>query len=87
MEEKNKIHKLNLIDRKNLTISDIIKVISSNSNNIILKLKDSNLEIYGTNLSIINFYDNNIFIEGNFDSLKYSKKFKIKDNFLKRIFK
>lgn len=89
MEDKEKvgIHKINLIDRKNLNITGVIKVISSNSNIAVLKLKESNLEIHGCNLSIESFCDNIINLEGNIDSLKYSKQFKVKENFFKRIFK
>lgn len=87
MEEKLGIQKIILIDRKSLNITKVLKVICSNNNTIILKLKDTNLEIYGTELSIDSFSDNNVNITGNIDNLKYSKKFKVKENFFKRIFK
>ena len=78
---------LNLLDRKSLSITGVLKVICSNSNNIILKLKETNFEIIGRDLSINSFNENNINIDGNIDSLKYSKKFKNKESFFKRIFK
>lgn len=89
MEENNKtgLHKLNLIDRKTLNITGIVKVNSSNPNNICLKLKESDIIISGANLNITNFNDNCIQIEGNVDSLKYSKQSQAKSSFFKRIFK
>ena len=87
MEERVGIHKINLVDRTNIYITGVIKVLSSNNSSIILKLKESDLIINGNNLSIENFSDGNINICGTLDSLKYSKQTKIKENFLKRIFK
>ena len=88
MEEvKVGIHKLSLIDRNNINISGVVKVLSSNNNTVILKLKDTNLILSGSNLTIDNFSDGNILISGTLDSLKYSKTTKIKEGFFKRIFK
>ena len=87
MEEKVGIHKLNLTDRNNINISGVLKVLSSNNNGIILKLKDSNLSLSGSELSIDSFSDGQILITGTLDSLKYSKTSKIKEGFFKRIFK
>lgn len=88
MEEvKVGIHKLSLIDRNNINISGVVKVLSSNNSTVILKLKDTNLNLTGSNLSIDNFSDGNITISGTLDSLKYSKTTKIKEGFFKRIFK
>lgn len=86
-ENKVGIHRINLLERNNITISGVIKVLSSNNSGIILKLKDSNLSIGGSELSIDSFNDGQILITGTLDSLKYSKSSKIKEGFLKRIFK
>ena len=87
MDEKKLMHKLLLTNRENLNISGVEKVLSSNLNCIILKLNDTNLEIIGTNLSIISFTENNIEILGKIDNIKYTKTSKNKECFLKRIFK
>lgn len=89
MEENIKIglHKLNLVDRQTLNVTGVSKVISSNPNNICLKLKDSDLNIAGTNLNIAQFNDNSIEISGIIDTLKYSKLSSSKTGFFKRIFK
>lgn len=86
-ENKVCLHKLNLVDRNNINLSGVLKVLNSNSNGIILKLKDTNLSLSGSNLSIESFCDNQIFITGTLDQLKYSKTSKIKEGFFKRIFK
>ena len=89
MEEKDKklIHKLNLESRKNLEVSGVEKVISSNPSCIYVKLSETNLEVNGTELSIITFVDNKIEIKGNIDCIKYSKTSRKKDCIFKRIFK
>jgi len=87
MEEKKLLHKLSLLERKELTISGAEKVISSNSSCITLKLNSTDLEIHGSDLSIESFVENNIVIKGNLDNIKYTKTSKQKDNLFKRIFK
>lgn len=88
MEEiKVGIHKLSLTERNNINASGVVKVLSSNNNTIILKLKDTDLTLCGSNLSIENFSDGQININGTLDSLKYSKTTKLKEGFFKRIFK
>lgn len=86
-EQKVKIHKISLTERNNINISGVIKVLSSSANQICLNLKETDLVLLGTNLSIESFNDGNIFIVGTLDSLKYSKTSKQKENFFKRIFK
>jgi len=88
MEEKKVlIHKLNLTDRKNLNITGVEKVISSNPTCIFVKLSNTDLEIHGSELCINGFIENNIEINGIIDNLKYTKTNKQKDNIFKRIFK
>jgi len=86
-EQRVGIHKINLIDRNNLIITGVVKVINSNSSGVILKLKDTDLSIAGVNLTIESFSDGQISLTGTLDSLKYSKSNKIKESFFKRIFK
>lgn len=86
-EQKVGIHKIFLTERNNINISGVIKVLSSNVNQITLCLKDTDLTINGTNLSIESFNDGNILITGTLDCLKYLKQSKVKENFFKRIFK
>lgn len=88
MEENKTLNsKLNLIDRKELSISGVIKVLSSNNNLISLKLSTTDLEIMGSNLTIKSFNENNISIEGLIDIIKYTKTSKKKECFIKRIFR
>lgn len=86
-EEKLKSHKISLIERNNLQVSGVKKVLSSNINNVVLDLKDTKLTILGENLSIENFGENSIEITGTIDAIKYSKTSKIKEGIFKRIFK
>lgn len=86
-EQKVGIHKLSETERNNINISGVVKVLSSSSNQIVLKLKESDLSICGSSLSIDSFVDGIILITGILDSLKYSKQSKGKENFFKRIFK
>ena len=86
-EQKVGIHKLSETERNNINISGVFKVLSSSSNQIVLKLKESDLSICGSSLSIDSFVDGIILITGILDSLKYSKQSKGKENFFKRIFK
>lgn len=87
MEEKLKSHKIVLTERNNLQISGVKKVLSSNTNNIVLDLLDTKLVISGENLSIENFGENSILVTGMIDALKYSKTSKNKEGIFKRIFR
>ncbi|MGN1208110.1 MAG: YabP/YqfC family sporulation protein [Christensenellales bacterium] len=86
-EQKVGIHKIGATERNNLNISGVMKVLSSNTNTIVLKLKETDLMVCGTNLSIESFVDGNILVLGTLDQLKYSKTSKNKEGFFKRIFK
>ena len=87
MEEKLGLHKINITDRNNILISGVSKVVNSNENCIIVRLKECDLSILGTKLNIENFNENNISIDGVVDSIKYSKPSKEKESIIKRIFK
>lgn len=76
---------LNLINRKSISIEGIVEIIASNDNNICLKLKDTLLNITGSNINIIKLDISSGLLqaEGNFDSIKYGKS----GNIFKRLFK
>ena len=80
-------HKDNLYlkSRNNITIEGILEVISSNENEIIIKLKDTTLTISGNNIYITKLNLENEILEanGNFYGIKYGKT----GNIFKRIFK
>lgn len=86
-EQKIGLHKINITERNSVLISGVSKVISSNSNTVILKLKESDLAITGTNLCLENFIDNTINMTGTIDSIKYTKQSHSRESFVKRIFK
>ncbi len=85
-EQKPLKHTLNLIERESLTITGVVKILSSSLNQIVLKLSSTDLTIIGTNLSLENFNDNEVLIKGMIDQIKYSKSNKTKQSFFKRIF-
>ena len=87
MEEKNLLHKISMLDRKQLNISGVLKVLSSNPSCIVLKLSNTDIEIHGNELTLESFNENNIEIKGNIDLIKYSKNFKVKESLFKRVFK
>lgn len=86
-EQKLGLHKINIVDRSAIVITGVKKVISSNQNTVVLKLKDSDLVLTGSNLSMENFIDNTINMTGTIDSIKYTKQSHIKESFFKRVFK
>jgi len=75
---------LSLNNRKNLILEGIVEIISSNDNNIYVKLKDTTLFVTGSNIHItkLDVSLGTLHAEGVFDSFKYGKT-----NFIKRIFK
>lgn len=81
-----KIHEsLTLINRQKINIEGIVEIIASNESNILLKLKDTHLSIYGKNISIskLDIECGILEAEGIFDNIKYGKN----GGFLKKIFK
>lgn len=86
-QEKTKItnESLNLINRKSLILEGIIKINATSETCISLKLKDTILNITGSNIHITKLDINTgvLEAEGIFDSIKYGKS----GNIFKRIFK
>ncbi len=76
---------LSLDNRKNLHLTGILEVISSSDTQILAKLKDSTLNISGTNINItrLDTADGTLDATGDFNAITYGKKV----GFLKRIFK
>lgn len=83
--QNNKPELITLDSRKTLHILGIDEVISSSDTQILLKLKDTTLNICGTNINISKLdTDTGVLdADGNFISITYGKKV----GFLKRIFK
>ncbi|MEJ6952136.1 sporulation protein YabP [Natronospora cellulosivora (SeqCode)] len=83
-----KLHKLNLSNRKELEISGVQEVISFNEDKILLQTIQGILDIKGSELNIqnLNLDDANIKVSGLIFSLIYSDKQKEK-SILKKIFK
>lgn len=76
---------LNLINRKSLILEGVVEVNNTSESCISLKLKDTTLNISGSNLHITKLDVNTGIVEaeGIFDSIKYGKS----GNIFKRIFK
>lgn len=76
---------LSLDARKNLHLTGITEVISSSDTQILAKLKDSTINISGTNINItkLDTTNGNLDAVGDFGSISYGKKVGL----LKRIFK
>jgi hypothetical protein len=76
---------LTLSERTSLNIEGIVEIIASNENNIALKLKDTILNINGSNINIVKLDINAGILQanGNFECIKYGKT----GNIFKRLFK
>ncbi len=76
---------INLTNRKHLNLSGITEILSSSDTNITLKLKDTTLNILGSDINILKLdIDSEILeAEGKFEKITYGKE----TNILRRIFK
>jgi len=83
--DKLNIDNIYLKNRKNITIEGIIEIISSNENEIITRLKDTNLLVSGSNIHItkLDIEEGLLCADGDFNMIKYGKT----NNFFKRLFK
>ncbi|MBE5738577.1 MAG: sporulation protein YabP [Clostridiales bacterium] len=81
----NKNEILGLENRKKLHLIGVNEILSSNETCIILKLKDTTLNISGTNINItkLDTETGTLDADGNFDKLIYGKT----TSFFKRIFR
>lgn len=74
-----------LTNRKTLQLEGITEVIATSESNLYLKLKNTNLQITGSNITITKLDVEKGILEanGNFDTIKYGKT----GGFLRKIFK
>lgn len=75
-----------LSNRRNLKLEGIVEIISTSDTTIVLKLKDTTLNILGENINItkLDVSSGTLEAEGKFNNIKYGVK---NGNFLKRLFK
>lgn len=80
--------KLTLINEKNLTVTNVLKVIEAKPNLVLLNLKNKELSITGTNLEIkkLDTTSGLLEVDGDITQIKYSS-IKTPTTFLKKIFK
>ena len=80
--------KLTLINEKNLTVTNVLKVIEAKPNLVLLNLKNKELAITGTNLEIkkLDTTSGLLEVDGDITQIKYSS-IKTPTTFLKKIFK
>lgn len=87
ISEQSKITNENIFlqNRKSIKIEGLVEILSTNDNNITLKMKDTNLLISGNNISItkLDIATGILEAEGFFDNIKFGKS----GNIFKRIFK
>ena len=74
-----------LTNRKSLQLQGITEVIATSESNLYLKLKNTNLQITGSNITItkLDVEKGNLEANGNFDTIKYGNS----SGFLRKIFK
>ena len=79
-------HAVNMTDRKKASMTGVVKVDSSNENEIVLTTCMGRLVVNGSELKIVKFDDGdgNLTLCGNIDAIKYAQ---VKLPLLKRIFK
>lgn len=86
-QEKQNTYTENLIinNRKDLTMEGVCDIVSTSDTLICLKLKDTNVNIFGENINIkkIDVNTGILQAEGKFNCIKYGKS----GNIFKRIFK
>ena len=81
-------NKVCLINRKNLSLTGIEKVVGINENSLLANVEGGVLSVSGQNMEVkrLDVESGNLEIEGKIDSIKYLDK-KEKLSLLKRIFK
>lgn len=86
--ENNTESKLTLINEKNLTVTNVSKIIEAKPNLVLINLKNKELAITGSNLEIkkLDTVSGFLEVEGEVTQLKYSS-IKNPTTFLKKIFK
>ncbi len=76
---------ISLENRNKLTLSGIQEIVASSENQILVKLKDTSLSIYGNNINItrLDIDTGSLTADGNIEKIIYGKT----QNLFKRIFK
>lgn len=90
MENNNSInHVVKMIERKNIVISGIKKIVSFDDKQFLFESIMGNIVIKGSNLEMIKLdtIDGNVSIKGTIDSMNYIDDKKISDSIITKLFK
>ena len=90
MENNNSInHVVKMIERKNIVISGIKKIVSFDDKQFLLESIMGNIVIKGSNLEMIKLdtIDGNVSIKGTIDSMNYIDDKKVSDSIITKLFK
>ena len=90
MENNNSLnHVVKMIERKNIMISGIKKIISFDDKQFLLESVMGNIVIKGSSLEMIKLdtIDGNVSIKGTIDSLMYVDDKKVTDSIITKLFK
>lgn len=90
MENNNNMnHVVKMVERKNIIISGIKKIISFDDKQFILESVMGNIIIKGNNLEMIKLdtIDGNVSIKGTIDSFTYVDDKKVTDSIITKLFK
>ena len=87
-EVTKKVHTVNIFDREKIDIVGAIEVVSSTETEVIAKVNDFVMVVYGKDLRVAKFVPEEIFlgITGNIDGVKYESKAQ-KKSFFGKVFK
>lgn len=88
MEENKQAHSLSLLSREKLEISGVIEVLSSTEKEVVIKLSDAFLHVFGDGLKIVKLSPEDGFAvcKGRVNGLQYENKL-AKKTLLGRVFK
>lgn len=90
MENNNSMnHVVKMVERKNIIISGIKKIISFDDKQFLLESVMGNIIIKGNNLEMIKLdtIDGNVSIKGTIDSINYLDDKKVTDSIITKLFK
>ena len=90
MENNNSLnHVVKIVERKNINISGIKKIVSFDDKQFLLESNMGNIFIKGSNLEMIKLdtIDGNVSIKGTIDSFVYAEDKKVGDSIITKLFK
>lgn len=90
MENNNSLnHVVKIVERKNIIISGIKKIVSFDDKQFLLESNMGNIFIKGSNLEMIKLdtIDGNVSIKGTIDSFVYAEDKKVVDSIITKLFK